>query len=327
MAKLDVDIIIPTYKPDERFGELLRRLGQQALPAKRVIIINTEKELWQAASFDKSPVEKGMLENGSAVELYHIRKEEFDHGGTRAMAASMATADIMLFMTQDAMPANSRLTEEIRKVWADESAVKEGAGDIGAAYARQLPAEDCGFLERYTRSFNYGEKSRIKSAGDLPELGIKAYFCSNVCAAYKRDIYEACKGFEKHTIFNEDMIFAARLIGNGYKVAYAADAQVIHSHNYSGLQQFHRNFDLAVSQAEHPEIFAHVRSESEGIRLVKSSALYLMRKGRFWLLPQLVWQSGCKFLGYRMGKSYQKLPRQVVMWCTMNKKYWTNKYF
>ena len=52
------------------------------------------------------------------------------------------------------------------------------------------------------------------------------------------------------------MIFAGGLIQKGYAVAYAADAKVIHSHNYSGVQQFHRNFDLAVSQAEHPEVFS-----------------------------------------------------------------------
>lgn len=50
---------------------------------------------------------------------------------------------------------------------------------IGAVYAKQLPTADCGIIERYTREFNYGEKSRIKSAEDVTELGIKTYFCSN----------------------------------------------------------------------------------------------------------------------------------------------------
>lgn len=50
------------------------------------------------------------------------------------------------------------------------------------------------------------------------------------------------------------MILAGRMVQAGYKVAYAAEARVIHSHNYSGLQQFHRNFDLAVSQADNPNL-------------------------------------------------------------------------
>ena len=118
------------------------------------------------------------------------------------------------------------------------------------------------------------------------------------------------------------MIYAARLIQNGYAVAYAADACVVHSHNYSGVQQFTRNFDLAVSQADHPEVFAGIRSEGEGIKLVKKTAGYLVKQGKIHLVPQLVYLSGCKYLGYLAGKRYKKLPRFVIMRCTMNKNYW-----
>ena len=121
------------------------------------------------------------------------------------------------------------------------------------------------------------------------------------------------------------MIFAAGAIKNGYAIAYAADAEVIHSHNYSGPQQFHRNFDLAVSQADHPEVFAGIRSEGEGIRLVKSTVSYLIKNKKAFLLPRLIYMSGCKYLGYRMGKRYKKLPRRMILWCTMNKSYWTEK--
>lgn len=65
-----------------------------------------------------------------------------------------------------------------------------------------------------------------------------------MCAAYRQDIYEELGGFVKHTIFNEDMIYAAKAVEAGYAIAYAADARVVHSHNYTNGQQFHRNFDL-----------------------------------------------------------------------------------
>ena len=99
------------------------------------------------------------------------------------------------------------------------------------------------------------------------------------------------------------------LIGHGYAVAYTADARVVHSHNYSGIQQLRRNFDLAVSQAQHPEIFADVPSEGEGIRMVKQTAGYLLRK-RPYLIPKLIWQSGCKYLGFRLGRRYERLPKE-----------------
>ena len=88
---------------------------------------------------------------------------------------------------------------------------------------------------------------------------------------YRRELYLQLGGFVQKAIFNEDMIFAGELIQKGYGVAYAAEAKVVHSHNYSAIQQFHRNFDLAVSQADHPEVFAGIRSEGEGIRLVKKT--------------------------------------------------------
>ena len=103
-------------------------------------------------------------------------------------------------------------------------------------------------LSAIQREFNYPKTSRLKSKEDLSKLGIKTYFCSNVCAAYQKDVYERLGGFVRKTIFNEDMILAGRMIQAGWKIYYAADAKVIHSHNYNCRQQFHRNFDLAVSQ-------------------------------------------------------------------------------
>ena len=132
-------------------------------------------------------------------------------------------------------------------------------------------------MEKYTRSFNYPEESRIKGKEDLPILGIKTFFCSNVCAAYKKEIFEKLGGFVERTIFNEDMILAGTMIKQGGKIAYCAKAKVIHSHNYSAFQQFHRNFDLAVSQTMYPEVFGGIRSESEGIKLVKKSLSYCIK--------------------------------------------------
>lgn len=299
-----IDVIIPVYKPGKELSRLLQMLMKQTVKPSRILLVNTEQEL-----FDDH-----CLEGTEGVEVIHIRKKEFDHGGTRHMAAMKLQGAFLLFLTQDAVPADAHVIEELQKAFEDPQ--------VAAAYARQLPAKDCSVLECYTRSFNYSEHSRVKRAEDLPELGIKTFFCSNVCAMYRRSAYEQLGGFERKTIFNEDMIFAGRLIQQGYAVAYCADARVVHSHNYSWGQQFHRNFDLGVSQAEHPDIFQMARSESEGIKMVKQSAMHLIKIRKPHLIPYLVLQSGCKFLGYRLGKSYKKLPRWMIKRCTMNLDYW-----
>ena len=50
-----------------------------------------------------------------AMEVHHLTKEEFDHGGTRARAAELSDSDVMVFMTQDAMPADRELLAELLK--------------------------------------------------------------------------------------------------------------------------------------------------------------------------------------------------------------------
>ena len=143
-----------------------------------------------------------------------------------------------------------------------------------------------------------------------------------MCAAYRREIYEELGGFVKHTIFNEDMIYAAKAVEAGYAIAYAADARVIHSHNYTNVQQFHRNFDLGVSQAEHPEVFAAYPSESEGKRMVKDVTAYLRKNHMSGKLPHFYIQCACKYAGYLLGKNYRRLPGKWVLAFTSNKEYW-----
>lgn len=300
-----VDVIIPAYKPDQKFEQLLAMLRRQNYPVHKIIIMNTEERFW-----------KKEYEADGRLEVHHLKKTEFDHGRTRGQAVRYSEADIIVFMTDDSVPKDEELIGRLVEGF-------DLADNVAEVYARQLPAKDCRVIERYTRSFNYPDENQVKTLKDLDKMGIKTYFASNVCCAYDRKIYLKLGGFITKTIFNEDMIFAAGAIKAGYSVVYAAKARVVHSHNLSGREQFKRNFDLAVSQTDHPEVFDGIKSESEGIRLVKKTAAWLKRSKKGHLIPLLIWQSGCKYLGYRLGKQYKKLPMWVVLRCTMNKSYWT----
>lgn len=310
---MKADIIIPTYRPDDTFCLLLQKLREQTFGVHRVIILNTEKRLWKQA-LAQFPIEQQLAQLPCEYTLIHIKKEEFDHGATRMRGAEESDADIRIFMTQDAVPADEFLVEKLVESCLDPQ--------VAVAYARQLPNTDCRLVEQYTRSFNYPDKSRKKSLADQKELGIKTFFCSDVCAAYRADVFDKLGGFEFPVIFNEDMFFAAKAIQSGYFVMYQADARVIHSHNYSVRQQFHRNFDLAVSQTMHPEIFEQVSSESEGMKLVKSTVRYLLRKKKPHLVIELGLQCVGKYAGYWVGKRYQRLSRKQILRYTMNTGYW-----
>ncbi len=310
--RFSVDVIIPVFQPDRRFARLLMMLEKQTYPVNRIIAVNTEKRYWNDAGYQG-------IDN---LSVHHVTKEQFDHGASRNLGAGFSKADIMIFMTDDAVPQDTRLVERLAAALNQKGPEGERTA---MAYARQIPAKDCRTIERYTRDFNYPAESRIKTKADLPKLGIKTYFASNVCCGYWRDIFEQQGGFISRTIFNEDMIYAAGVIQKGYAVAYAADARVVHSHNLTFMQQFRRNFDLAVSQADHPEVFEGLPAEGEGIRLVKRTAGHLLRNGRFWLLPSLIIGSGCKYAGYRLGKMYRMLPPAVISFCTANPAYWEKR--
>ncbi len=306
---MTIDVIIPTYKPDENFIALVEKLNRQTIKINKIIIMNTEEKY-----FDFLFHVNNSLSKFSNLEVHHLSRREFDHGKTRNKGASKSDADYLVFMTQDAMPQSDSLLEELLKPFSDDK--------VAVSYARQLASKQSSVVEKITREYNYPPKSQIKTKEDLAVLGVKTYFCSNVCCAYRRDVFLEHKGFINHTIFNEDMIYAAGMISDGFKVAYTADACVYHSHNYSAKQQFHRNFDIGVSQAQHPNIFANVSSESEGIALVKTTIKKLKNdKKKAEIIPYII-MSGCKYLGYKLGIHYKILPRKLVIKCSMNKEYW-----
>ena len=299
-----VDIIIPAYKPDIKFEKLIRGLKRQSYPIQNIFIIHTKggRFPWEAVGPD------------SKVTVKEIEKEAFDHGGTRRMAAGLSKADIFICMTQDAVPADRDLILHLSEAFQDDK--------VACAYARQLPDEKCDVIERYTRSFNYPAEGCIKDLNSVDKIGVKEFFCSNVCAAYRRNNYDELGGFVKKAIFNEDMIMAGRMLKAGYSCVYASEAKVIHSHNYSCIQQFKRNFDVAVSQVDNPDIFGGIKSESEGIRLVRDTAGYLIKIRSPWLIMPLVIKSGFKYLGYKLGQRYKHLPQRLVVKLSSNPKYW-----
>lgn len=301
---MTIDLVIPTYKPGEKLKESLRRLSRQTVLFKTIYLINTEEEYFPKHLTDAYP----------NVVVKHIKKEDFDHGGTRNYGASLSNADIIAFMTDDAVPKDKYMAEHLLKAFEDPQ--------VGAAYGRQMADPKDNYLEFYTRTFNYPMESSKKTKADLPRLGIKTFFCSNVCSAYRKKDYDAMGGFIRKTIFNEDMIMASKLIEAGKTIAYQADAAVWHWHNYKSLEQLHRNFDLAVSQVSYGGLFLEVSSESEGMKMVFQTLKHLLFTGRFLKIPKFMTDTVCKFAGYKLGRNYKKLPKSLILKLTMNRSYW-----
>lgn len=307
-----VDVVIPMYHSNNRMIHMLELLEGQSVCPNKVILMNTDKSHYEKDDRFKDVIGRYNATGKMQVEVYHVTPEEFDHGKTRDEGIRHAGDEYVLLMTDDAVPQDDKLVEHMVKAFEDST--------IGVVYARQLANPNSGKLEKLTREFNYPGKSVKKTIEDVKTLGIKAYFCSNVCAMYRREIYNSLGGFVKKTIFNEDMIFAAKLMQNGYAVFYEKNAAVYHSHKYSLMKQLRRNFDLGVSQADHPEVFDNVPSESEGKKLVSFVSKRIKRN--VFLLFYFYMQCAFKLLGYKLGKKYKKLPQFMIRKLTMNPNYW-----
>ncbi len=310
MSAKTVDVVVLTYHPDQKFLDLMGMLQKQTVQPNRIIIMNTEEKYLERLLYGTR-----FVDQNPNAEIHHLSRKEFDHGATRSHAADYSSSEYLVYMTQDAVPADEYLIEELLRPMEDP--------DVQVSYARQLPDKDAGPMEVYNRGFNYPDHDRVQDSKTFSELGIKTYFCSDVCACYRRSYFENAGRFVTRAIFNEDMVFAAGVVNDGKKVYYASKAQVVHSHNYKAKQQFKRNFDLGVSQADHPEVFAGVKSEKEGVRLVKGYIDTLVGSGKVWYIPIMIVHCAARYLGFKLGLRYKSLSKKIIWKFTSNRSYWT----
>lgn len=252
----------------------------------------------------------------AGFSVHRISQVAFNHGGTRNQAVKFAEhfAEVIVFMTQDAILASPDSLANLLALFADP--------EVAAVCGRQLPLQNATPLAAHARYFNYPTKSKVKSKEDISTLGIKTAFMSNSFAAYRRSVFKELGGFPDNTILAEDMYLTANMVLGGYKVAYCAEATVFHSHNYTLKQEFQRYFDTGVFQQEQKWIQQKFGSAaSEGKRFVLSELKFLSIKSPY-LIPKAILSTCVKWLGFKLGYYYYRLPYK---WCrafSMHKGYW-----
>jgi rhamnosyltransferase len=299
-----ISVIIPTYNASKYLSYLLPKLRLQTLKDWELLIID---------SFSSD----GTLDIAKSfgARIVVIPKEEFDHGGTRSLVSKKAHGDILVYMTQDALPVDGHAIESLIKPFLQDE-------KIGAAYGRQLPRQGAGPIEAHARLFNYPPTSQIKTMSDSPKFGIKTAFISNSFAAYRRTALLSVGGFPSNTILSEDTYVAAKMLLAGWKVAYCGDAMVYHSHNYGFIEELKRYFDIGVFHAREPWIRqAFGQAEGEGMRYVRSEFRYLWNEN-LMLIPSAILRNMLKFISYKLGTIEQYLPIWLKRQLSMQKRFW-----
>jgi rhamnosyltransferase len=299
-------LIVPTLDAGARWPQWLEALSRQTRRPDLLLAIDS-------SSGD------GTAERARAAgfKVHVIPRSDFNHGGTRQWGLGlMPDADIVLFLTQDALLADDHAIERLVAAFADPQ--------VGAAYGRQLPHRDAGPIGSHARLFNYPAESRVRSLDDRHELGIKTAFLSNSFAAYRRSALIEVGGFPRNTIMNEDSFVAGRMLLAGWKIAYRADAAVHHSHDYDFAAEFRRYFDIGVFHARSPWMMEWFGgADGEGLRFLLSELRYLGRQAP-WLLPSALLRTGLKWLGFKLGRRlHQGLPLWLKKRCSLHAAYWS----
>lgn len=286
-----VSLVIPTLDAESDIEGLLNRIYRQTRLPDEVIVVDS-------SSSDRTVDIVKMFE---LVRLISIERSEFNHGLTRDMALRESSGDIVCFMTQDAIPADDFYIENlIAPILSDDR--------VAVSSGRQLPKDDARRFEQLVREFNYGPESNIRTKVDVATMGIKAYFATDVCSAYRRSVYIELGGFGK-TDMSEDMLMAAKALNAGYSVAYAADARVYHSHNLTPAEQYRRNYAIGHFLQSNKEIVPCNSEVGEGGRLVKSVSRQLLHEGNIREFVAFGFDCCARLLGNRAGRRAARKER------------------
>jgi rhamnosyltransferase len=300
-----LSVILPTWNGAVSLRELFVALSRQTVLLHELLVVDSSSEDETAAI---------AKEFGAKVLI--VPQEDFDHGGTRSMIARKSRGDVLIFLTQDAVPVSTdALAKLIQPLLSDEK--------IAVTYGRQLPNHDATVLAAHLRYFNYPSQAVVRSFADRERFGLQTVFASNTFAAYRRTALAEVDYFKAGLIFGEDTCVVGRLLMQGYKVAYVAEAMVFHSHNYTCLQEFRRSFDIGVLHVtERWLLETYGRAEGRGWQYVHSGLSYLVQVKKRAQLPSFFWKMVLKFLGYKLGRNFQLLPLWLVPVLSMHGSWW-----
>ncbi len=291
MTTPSLSVVIPTLNAADEIDSLLDTIEAQSVQPLDILVVDSSSDDGTVDEVAKHP----------CVNLVRIERKEFNHGSTRDMALRRSAGEFVCFLTQDAVPASNRYLERlVAPFLADDS--------IALVTGRQLPKADTRRFEQLVRKFNYPNVPSVRSKSDLPKYGIKTFFASDTCSAYRRTAYLECGGFD-HVNTNEDMLMAARFIASGLKVAYEPSAEVYHSHNLTPSQQFARNRAVGMFLESHADDLMYASEIGEGGRLVKAVSSELLREGRFSELFAFGFDCCARLLGNRAGRRAARKER------------------
>lgn len=199
-----VSAVIRAYNEGKHIGRLLKGLDQQTVKLDEIVLVDS-------GSTDDTVA----IAEAAGCQIVHIDKSEFSFGRALNRGCAAATGDILLFASAHVYPVYDTYVEHLVSAF-DRTGV-------AIAYGRQVGDERTKFSESRVM-LKWFPTENIWDQGHP--------FSNNANAAILRSVWQQSPYDETLTGL-EDLAFAQKAIANGHKIAYVADAPVVHVHEES----------------------------------------------------------------------------------------------
>jgi len=213
---LKATVCIPTWNGMRTLPTLLDALQAQVYSDFDVLIVDSSSN---DGTFE-------FCASRNFVELHSIPKSEFSHSGTRQYMAEIASGNIVVFLTQDSIPADH--------VWLKNLLLEFQTPTVACSFSRHISNELLS-NQRLEDHFSWLKKNfnyPLSIRGDVSKWNFDldyrrgAHFNSDNAAAYRRDILMQIPF--PNVNYGEDQIWADQILNQGYAICFASESRVIH---------------------------------------------------------------------------------------------------
>jgi len=292
------------------FGVSILYLTKNGFPSVRESLLAVRDQDYQG------PAEIICVDSGSTdrtvefmrergVELHSIPPSQFHHGRTRNFAASLAKHEVLVFLTQDAIPVSDQWLKNLVAPLEDPN--------VGGTYGRQIPLPDTSPVRARGLESLYPTVRQVKNLRQVHEVHVGLFRFSNANSAIRAEVWRRFK-FSEATLMCEDQGMCRDILMNGMSVVYVPEAAVIHSHERSLWEEFKWAVDNGISLKRlgilgNPEIGGEFKY---GMKKLKDDLQHFVSRRMYGCALKSLTVSGVKWLGVQLGKREDVLP----LWIT-----------
>lgn len=211
-------VVIRAFNEERHLERLLKEIQSQTVKDVEIILVDsgsTDRTLEIAARYP--------------VKVVPIRPEEFTFGRSLNQGIEATSAELIVIASAHVYPLGDDWLEKLLEPFADEQ--------VALSYGKQRGAESSKFSEdqHFRRWFH--EDSDF----DQPHA-----FSNNANAAIRKSLWLK-NPYDENLTGLEDIAWSSWAVDKGYKIAYVAEAAVVHLHHESAAQIINRHRREAVA--------------------------------------------------------------------------------